>query len=183
MTNKTVVTPLERWAIVEHRGSLSFARRALYQRHAGAVEANRYAFGILLEAENLLRKRIGTMAINIKTGKDFEFGSWVNLRLSDGEKAEIEHLAKSLDAPALLDWLSGMIYAGYSFSAAWDNWSNAQQVSLVCKNADDPNYGNGMSARHPDLDMAILTLQFKHVTVANGVWDSASPSPGGNSWG
>ena len=123
------------------------------------------------------------MDIKRASSKDFQFKEWINVRLDDSHKAELEHLSKDMNVGGLYDWVASMVYQGYSFSVYWDDWSDSQQVSLVCKAVGDPNYGCGLSARHPDLDMAILSLHYKHNEILRGNWGDAPPTPAGNSWG
>jgi len=123
------------------------------------------------------------MTINRVSNKDFTFDRWINLRLEEEHKSELTHLVESLDPEDLLRWLSGMCFQGYSFSAAWDDYSDAQQVSLVCKNADDPNFGLGLSARHPDFDVALFTLRYKSEEILRSNWGSAPPTPSASAWG
>lgn len=177
-------SPLERWATAEYFRSLCMARRSMLRPAGGRRATDDYVWAIMSSADDLLDKRLGSIAVNRKTGKDFKFDQWVNVRLTDEDKAEIENIINlGVNHEILLSWLSGLAYAGYSVSFAWDDWSDAQQVSLVCKDYDDPNYGLGMSARHPDLDIAIVTLQYKHENICSRKWADVAPSPGGNGWG
>lgn len=122
------------------------------------------------------------MAVKRHSGKDFKFDSWVNVRLSDDDKEALAALAENIDMMTLADWVASLAYQGYSFSLSWDEWSEAQQVSLVCKAPDDPNYGLGLSARHPDFDVALMTLRYKHEAICRAKWSENSPTPS-NSWG
>lgn len=122
------------------------------------------------------------MTIKKQTGKDFSFAGWVNVRLSEEDKGEIAHKAENINPEQLLDWIASMAYQGYSFSVSWDDWSDAQQVSLVCKATEDKNFGLGLSARHPEFDLAVLTLLYKHDDILRGDWSDA-PTPQANGWG
>lgn len=122
---------------------------------------------------------------NVTRGKDFEFIGWVNIRLEDVHKDEISFLAGQGETTVIdtLNCFARLAYDGYSLSVTWDDYSDSYQASIVCKAVDDANYGYGLSARHPDLDMALLTLRYKHENVCSGNWGSIAPSPKGQSWG
>ena len=174
-------TPLELWAISEFRKDLDIVYRILKRPVRGMKDANKNAWVVLLYAHTILNRRLGTMATKQKQDREFKFEGWVNIRLEDEHKAELEHLAQEIDIHKVLDFIASMVYGGYSFSLAWDDWSDSQQVTFVCKDPDDPNFGYGMSARHPDLDLALLTLQYKHSHIAGGNWHDVAPSPR-NGW-
>lgn len=175
--------PLEDWAIASYIERLVMALRVLNPPVRGKRHANDRAWVILWYAEQELDKRIGTMATKKADKKNFKFEGWVNINLSDDDKGQIEGIAPDISEEQLLGWVGSMAYHGYSFSASWDDWSDSQQVSLVCKNPDDQNYGLGLSSRHPDIDTAILTLYYKHEKIAEGVWSNVAKAPRSASWG
>jgi hypothetical protein len=176
--------PIEQWAIRELVKALRIAHRALGKNSRGRQASNSYAAVTLLKAYQLFYERLGSMTnTKIVSGKDFKFERWINVRLEDEHKAALQALADEVSFEELMDWIASMAYQGYSFSCAWDDYSDAQQVSLVCKAADDPNFGCGLSARHPDFDLAVLTLRYKHLDMLGGVWNNAPPTPQGNAWG
>lgn len=175
--------PHERWALHAYGESLVVVNRLFQTPKRSAKYLWRSAWVLLSSAENLLDKRLGDMATKKHSNSEFKFDQWVNIRLEENHKEELAHLCENIDFSSLSGWLSSMAYEGYSFSCSWDDYSDALQVSLVCKAPDDPNYGLGLSARHPDFDLAVLTLQFKHEQIADGNWAKLPPTPKGNSWG
>lgn len=168
--------PLERFAMREYRGALDLAKRSICGRAGTRRERANYAQNTLMIAEQLMYRRLGTMAVNRVSGKDFVFDSWVNVRLSEDDKARLAELSDGLDCEDLLNFVAERVYNGYSFSCSWDDYSGAHQASFVCKAKGDPNYGFGMSARHPDFMIALLSLQYKHQVVCHGEWTSVGTS-------
>ena len=175
--------PLESWALKQYAQQLHIARRIFRQPRRSPKLTWRSAWVVLTQADETLIKRIGDMGIKRHSNKEFQFDSWVNLRLEEQHKEELVHLAENVSHGQLINWLASMAFEGYSFSASWDEYSDAVQVSLVCKAPDDPNYGLGLSARHPDFDLAVLTLQYKHEQLCDHNWSSIPPTPKGTAWG
>jgi hypothetical protein len=173
---------IEKWAVMDYIADLRMGRRLCVGPKMSAKRNWKQLATHLRLAGDCLNRRLGTMARNVKSGKDFQFEGWVNVRLEEEHKAEIAHLAQNTNPDGLIDWLAAMAFDGYSFSASWDDYSDALQVSLVCKDADDPNYGLGLSSRHPDFDMAVLSLQYKHEQILDGNWTEAPPTPRGSAW-
>lgn len=171
-------TPLERWAMRDLTGSMHKVRRSLCL----GKQNLQYAQSEILVSERLFTRRMGSMAIKRHSNKEFTFDRWVNVRLGDSDKENLQELAKSADIGALIDWVASMVYQGYSFSVSWDDWSDSQQLSFVCKAPDDPNYGLGLSARHPEFDMALLTLHYKHTEICAANWNENAP-PQAQGWG
>jgi hypothetical protein len=174
--------PLERWALGEFKRSLHVAYRSCVSSGIAKKAKCEYAQNHISFGEELLFRRIGTMAIDRKSGKDFEFLGWVNIRLGEQDKAQLAAMSKTVVPVDLVDWIATMTFNGYSFSVSWDDYSDAQQVSIVCKNAQDTNFGYGLSARHPELLFAILSLRYKHTVIADFNWNEA-PSPTLDNWG
>jgi hypothetical protein len=106
--------------------------------------------------------------------------AWVNVTLSDTDKDAI--LSMDFDVESIMLAIASMVYSGYRFSVTFDEYSSALQVSLVCGNQDDPNYGLGMSSRHPDFDVALRSLWYKHQVMTRGSWADYAAPPQANSW-
>jgi len=174
--------PLERYAVQEYRGSLQMAYRSLCSRVGTRRDRANYSQTVIFVAEQLLAQRIGTMSTKRVSSKEFQFRSWVNVRLSEDDKDALADLVETFEPGGLLDWVAKVVYSGYSFSVSWDEYSGAHQVSLVCKVADDPNYGFGMSARHPEFVIALLSLRYKHDEVCHGDWNAAGTARPNGIW-
>lgn len=178
-----IFSNLEQWALRDYRESVDAARRMYYDPKRKPKVMWASAWVVLASANEDLFRRLGDMTIKRHSNKEFTFDRWVNVRLEEQHKEELAHLADNVQPKDLIEWLGVMAFEGYSFSASWDEYSDAVQVSLVCKAPDDPNYGLGMSARHPDFDLAVLTLQYKHEQLCDSNWSAQPPSPKGTAWG
>lgn len=130
--------------------------------------------------EDNLREIAGDMAKNGKADQKFEFKGFVNLRLSEDDKGQILEAKRNLEI--MMQDCGALIYNGYKLSFNYDRYSGAQQVTLTCMAADDPNYGYAISARHPDLDVALATLLYKHYELANATWTSAADRTVDRNW-
>jgi hypothetical protein len=133
-------------------------------------------------AEQIFYERTGTMTVKRVSNKEFAFKSWVNVKIGEDDKDILAELTENPNAREMLDWIANLVYSGYSFSVSWDEYSGAHQVSLVCKVADDPNFGFGMSARHPDFVFALITLRYKHEVICGGNWSTVGTSRPNGVW-
>ena len=135
----------------------------------------RRASSFLTHAQNELTIRWGYTVAEKTQNEQFKISQWINRRLTDEDKQAIRD--RGIDWPALFDWLEARMYRGYRFSIAYDDYSKAGQVSIVCRDLDDPNYGLAMSSRHPDLSVAFHSLQYKdEVLLADGWLGGDSPA-------
>lgn len=105
---------------------------------------------------------------------------WANVTLSDEDKATITN--EAIHHKELLAILADWVGDGYRLSVTWDEYSNALQATFVCANEEDPNYGYGLSARHPDLDMALQTLLYKCSMLKAVGWSDVADRPTRPSW-
>lgn len=106
---------------------------------------------------------------------------WVNIRLTDNDKELLRD--REVNVPEVLARISDLMLAGYRLSVSFDDYSQAMQASLVCADDASPDYGCGMSARHPDLDLALLSLLYKAtVLVKPGHWHERLDKPRFDSW-
>lgn len=112
-----------------------------------------------------------------------EFLGFVNIYLDDAQKADILERVKKVKWAELWGWVGAQTGKGYKFSFSWDNYSSAQQVAMFCWAEGDPNHGRALSARHPDLDMALYTLFYKSEYVALGDWSCFIEKSAAPSWG
>lgn len=115
-----------------------------------------------------------------KQAEYFKIEAWVNVRLDEVDKDTINHWDMSW--PDIFAWMGERIYAGYRFSFAYDEYSKACQFSVICRAEGDPNYGLAMSTRHPDVDMAFLSLWYKDVHKLAGNWADYRPTPDAPLW-
>lgn len=105
---------------------------------------------------------------------------WVNYRLSDDDKELLRREPLTMDQ--VMQEFATRVYGGYRLSVAYDDYSSAMQVSLVCVDKDSPDGGIGVSARHPDLDWALRSLLYKLMVVGDGKWSEFTDGPRGDSW-
>jgi len=110
----------------------------------------------------------------------FKIERWVNCRLDDADKEQIANL--QADWPDIFAWMGERIYAGYRFSFAYDEYSKACQLSIICREEGDQNFGAAMSTRHPDPEMAFVSLYYKDVIKLANNWGTSSPAPSGPMW-
>jgi len=105
---------------------------------------------------------------------------WLNLRLSDEDKAQIQDEPLAIEN-VVTEFMS-LVYLGYRLSVSYDEYSKAMQASLVCVDKDNPDAGHGVSARHPDLDWCLRSLLYKVQLVGVGHWADSADSPGADAW-
>jgi hypothetical protein len=110
----------------------------------------------------------------------FKILAWINCRLDEADKEQISTL--QVEWPDIFAWMGERIYAGYRFSFAYDEYSKCCQLSIICRNEDDQNFGCAMSTRHPDPDVAFVSLYYKDVVKLANDWGSVSPTPTGPMW-
>lgn len=139
----------------------------------------RRATRFLADGQDYLDHKWGYAMATANDKPRFTLDRWVNVRLTEDDKAEIEAL--SLTTEDILAYMGDRIYGGYRFSLAYDDFARGVQVSLMCQNSDDPNYGLGLSSRHPELDVALVSLLHKDKHILAGDWSSA-PAPTAARW-
>lgn len=110
----------------------------------------------------------GTIMPRKNGNPDFQIEAWVNVSLSDLDKEHIIQVGPNWDD--LFGWIGRRIYEGYRLGLAWDDYSQAVQVSIICRNPDLPDYGLAMSARHPDVDRALQSLWYKDNVIGQEGW-------------
>lgn len=97
--------------------------------------------------------------------------TWVNRKLSDAEKEQLQGLLPT--QLELFDWIGRLVLSGFRFTCAYDSFSSSIQVSLICVDDTNSNHGLGLSSRHPDMYLAIASLWFKVVYVLPDDWRDA----------
>lgn len=115
------------------------------------------------------------------SGSTVPVNYWVNSRLTEEQKREI-----ATDHPPLETVLAdfgALVFAGYRLSVVPDKFSDSCQASLVCVDAESVNAGCGVSARHPDIDTALLYLLFKVQSMGDTPWREFGAPPREEQWG
>lgn len=162
--------------------NMGYATRLLSAPHISGYEKCR-AFGVFLSDLVARMVRIGGgLVAGQKDNRQDNFKGWLNINLKDADKAQIEGIAKDVKLTTLVAWMAGKIYEGYRFSVSWDSYSDSSQIAAYCWDEEHPDYGHALSSRHPDLDMALLSLWYKHETIAQGVWTQVANPPTPPSW-
>jgi len=110
----------------------------------------------------------------------FKIEAWVNARLSDEDKEQIAN--SQVEWPEIFAWMGERIYAGYRFSFSYDEYSKACQLSIICRAEGDRNFGLAMSTRHPEVEMAFVSLYYKDVALLENNWATNRPTPEGAMW-
>jgi len=135
-----------------------------------------------------LKERYNTFMYAIGVGQDMapentsiRIDFWVNQKLTDEDKEVIK--ASAPDFERVLGDFGALAFEGYRLSVSYDDYSKAVQASLVCASPGKPNSGCGISARHPDLDTALLYLLYKVTTIGNRPWRDFAPPPRQSDWG
>jgi len=118
--------------------------------------------------------------VHVSSKQPFKMLGWVNIRLTDDDKTVI--LEDKTPVDQMLDDLGSLVFRGYRFSMAWDDYSDAVQSSLVCANPEDSNFGCGLSARHPNPDMSLRALMYKFSLALPQPWTEQLSSPKGNAF-
>jgi hypothetical protein len=125
----------------------------------------------------IMAKRSGSNGDAPTVSVDF----WVNTRLDDDDKATIRDSAPTLST--LLADFGTLVYSGYRLSVVPDKFSDAVQASLVCVDPAATNAGCGVSARHPDVETALMYLMFKVTRMGDTPWRDFAPPPSEDKWG
>jgi hypothetical protein len=110
----------------------------------------------------------------------FAVKGWVNVSLSEADKRLLTE--ETLNHAAMLDECARWVLDGYRLSITWDDYSAAIQATFVCAAEDDPNFGYGLSARHPDLDMSLNSLLYKASGLEGTTWAEQASQPKRPSW-
>lgn len=120
-----------------------------------------------------------------RTARQNDFQGFIEIRLQDAHKDEIEDLLRNgQPSPEdLLAWMGDLAYSQYKFSISRDDYSGSLQVGLFCWQANDPNFGHAISARHGNLYVTLATLWYKHERIAGGDWSSVGTKPAPGTWG
>lgn len=175
------LTPFDLLAIYKAANNgFGYAGRLATAPHTSQVQKNHDVGVWFLVYEANLERIAGDMAKNGKTQEKFEFKGFVNVRLTDQDKATILEVDRPVES--LMEDFGALIYSGYKLSLNYDRYSGAQQATLTCVDPECSNYGYAISARHPDLALALATLLYKHFDATAGVWTSASTQPIDRSW-
>lgn len=108
--------------------------------------------------------------------------TWCNVSLSDSAKEVIK--AQEFDAARFFDWLGTLVGDGYKVTVSYDHKSDCFMVIVVGRDSSRSDYNVGVSSRHPDLEIALLTTQYKfevlfmggvipteHSIRKEGIWD------------
>lgn len=130
--------------------------------------------------ERNLEKLAGDTMKKADSSKPFEFRGFVNVRLSDQDKQAIGAIDQPLGD--LMETLGALILSGYKLSISYDRYSSAVQISLTCTDPQSGNYGYAISARHPDLALALVTLVYKHFDLLGMDWSNAHNEMVDRSW-
>ena len=114
-----------------------------------------------------------------------EFRGWVNINLTDSDKAGIKHLAEKPEEQLVRfwDWAASLIYQGWKISVSWDSYSDAYQPAVFCWDKNSDSCGYAVSARHPDLTIALLSLYWKVTEIADHNLADYTEMPSVDSWG
>ena len=119
-------------------------------------------------ATETLDQKWGTIVPRKNGQPDFQIEAWVNVSLSDADKEEISRVG--VDWQAIFDWFGRRVYEGYRITLSWDEYSKAVQAAIICRNPDLGDYGLAMSSRHPDADLALMSLIYKDTIIGVDGW-------------
>jgi hypothetical protein len=106
---------------------------------------------------------------------------FVKYRLTEAELSQARNACVGLaDIGGII---TQFIDEGYKFSAGVDNYGGGMQA-FITPNAKCPdNQGWTLSARAPDLLLAVGMLAFKHYTLFGQNWPKDVPERKGETWG
>jgi hypothetical protein len=93
---------------------------------------------------------------------------WVNIPLSDEHKNDLG--TRVVNASELLAEISSLVVGGYSFSIRTNFEGTSIIASLTCATTGICNNGHGLSGYGTTPEDAILSLLYKHFTVASEDW-------------
>lgn len=155
-------------------GSPNYRVPAYYRAHAISV--------LFIDMTHEIGEKT-TMA-KVSKPQTNDFRGWVNMSLSDADKAAILDKAGEKSAfQGVWDWAAALIYQGWKFNLAWDAYSDSYQVSTFCWDAESPSHGYAFSSRHPEIKIAMVTQWYKLEQIAQGDLASLSDRPSVDQWG
>lgn len=125
-------------------------------------------------------ERIGGTYMPRDEKAKFEFKGFVNIPLDDQAKDAIAN--SQMDDQALMGDLSSLLLTGYRIGMQWEDYSQAVQVTLTCRDEGSTNYGFAISSRHPDPRTALISVLYKHFEITEGDWSGIRQAPPAPRW-
>lgn len=116
-----------------------------------------------------------------KEDKTAEFIGFVNIQLNTERKKAFAKWGKSWEDVITL--FSELVLDDYRVSFAPANDGNAVQVSLTCRDKQDPNAGYCMTSRAPTWQDALTVAMWKHYDLCQRDWTEYVESSFDDDWG
>lgn len=107
--------------------------------------------------------------------------SFVRYRLTEAELAQARNAC--LELGDLGGIIEQFIEEGYKFSAGFDSYGGGIQAFITPAKKGMVNEGWTLTARAPDVRLAIGMLAFKHYTLFDQTWPKDAPQNKGETWG
>jgi hypothetical protein len=106
---------------------------------------------------------------------------FVRYRLTEAELAQARNAC--LDMGDVGEVISQFVDEGYKFSASFDSYGGGIQVFVTPTPKNPQNLGMTLTARAPELRLAVGMLAFKHYTLFAQQWPSDISDRKGETWG
>lgn len=118
--------------------------------------------------------------VSSSKARNMSVKGWANVTLGEEDKELIQ--SSDVSVETMLQDLGSLVFKGFRFSLTFDDYSNALQAALVCANPENPCYEYGLSARHPDPEIAIRSLLFKFAQTGNTPWSELTRERRVDNW-
>lgn len=123
------------------------------------------------EMEIYMAKKNGTKAVVT----DYTATKWINRNLTTEEKREHDE-RKSTPQNIALRAVELALH-GYTLKVSFDAYSKCFQATLLVWQAENPNFGYGLSARGSDPLRAVSLLLYKHFEILKENWAASYSAP------
>jgi plasmid maintenance system killer protein len=102
------------------------------------------------------------------TGKSFSPTRWVSCELADSDKRHLKTL--EVDWSTIMGSIERLISDGYRLSLGYEEKNDCVGVYLTAPKDTVPGFSVSLSARGPDVQRALLVLNYKHFEMLGGDW-------------
>lgn len=102
----------------------------------------------------------------------FEWKGYVNINIPESEHSKLEKFVS--DEKNVFFSYNQMLTQNYQIKQYFDDYTESIKTTVVCHDADSPNFGYALSAFAEDWFTSLAVLIYKHCEIADSDWDNAS---------
>lgn len=124
----------------------------------------------------------GNRKSNSKNPSDWQRFDFVEIRVGEQEKKDF-HAKLTKDPNHFLGEVDNLTKNGYKVSLSYDTNNSCIIASLTCKEPNDPNFNNVLTARASEVWEALSLVMYKHMYMCDdGDWGGDTVQDG-RQWG